>query len=149
MRSEIEAKTASGRKTKSVARGVNAHRLTCGNAAWSVSYRGPIGVKDLVDGGREIPDTRARDDDRVPSAVCFLRDPEESSAIVFTKLHVETLPFDLEFFRLDDAVHFRKRRSLGQSAYRMEANSATPVAAVYDRRFRPGRRPVSLDLPSR
>jgi len=107
MRSEIEAKTASGRKTKSVARGVNAQRLTCGDAARSVSYRGPIGVKDLVDGGREIPYTRARDDDRVPSTVRFLRDPEKSPPIVFTKLDVKTLPFDLEFFRLDDAVHFR------------------------------------------
>jgi hypothetical protein len=41
---------------------------------------------------------------------------------------VETLPFDLELFRLDNAIHFRKRRSLGQLAYRMEANSARPIA---------------------
>jgi hypothetical protein len=47
----------------------------------------------------------ARDNDRVPSSVRFLRDPEKSAAIVFTKLHVETLPFDLELFRLDDAIH--------------------------------------------
>jgi len=66
-----------------------------------------IGVKHLVDGGREINYTRARDDNRVPSAVRFLRDPEKSPAIVFTKFNVETLPFDLEFFRLDNAVHFR------------------------------------------
>jgi hypothetical protein len=91
-----------------------------------VSHRCPTGVKDLVDGGREITNTRARDDDRIPSAVRFLGDPEKSTAIVFTKLDVETLPFDLELFRLDDAIHFRNRRSLGQSAYRMEANSAGP-----------------------
>src|SRR4051794_39698428 len=81
-------------------------------------------VKDLVDGGGEVTHARARDDDGVPSAVRFLGNPKKSPAIVFTKLNVETLPFDLKLFRLDDAVHFRKRRSLGQSAYRMEANSA-------------------------
>jgi len=84
----------------------------------------PSSVKDLVDGRREITDPCARDDDCVPPAMRFLGDPKKPAAVVFTKLDVETLPFDLELFRLDDAVHFRKRRSLGQSAYRMEANSA-------------------------
>ena len=99
-------------------------------------------VKDLVDGSREVTYARARDDDRVPSTVRFLGDPEKSPAIVFTKLNVETLPFDLELFRLDDAIHFRKRRSLGQSAYRMEANSAAlAVAPIYHRRGF-GRAPV-------
>jgi hypothetical protein len=37
---------------------------------------------------------------------------------------VETLPFDLKLFRVDDAVHFsEKRSSLGRSAYRVEAKS--------------------------
>src|ERR1700755_2547489 len=110
-----------------------------------VSHCGWIGVKHLVDGGREMNHSRARDNDCIPSAVRFLRDPEKSAAIVFTKLDVKTLPFDLELFRLDNAVHFRKRRSLGQSAYRMEANSAGVIPAVYDRRFLPRRRLVSLD----
>jgi hypothetical protein len=81
-------------------------------------------MKDFVDGGGEVTHARARDDDCVPAAVRFFSDPKKSSAIVFTKLNVETLAFDLELFRLDDAIHFRKRRSLGQSACRMEANSA-------------------------
>jgi hypothetical protein len=84
-------------------------------------------VKHFVDGGREMNDTRARDDDRVPSPVRFFGDPEKSAAIVFTEFDVETLPFDLELFRLDDAVHFpEKRSSLGRLAYRVEAKSAAP-----------------------
>jgi hypothetical protein len=104
-------------------------------------------VKDFVDGGREVTHAGAWNDDRVPSAVRFLGNPEKSPAIVFTKLDVKTLPFDLEFFRLDNAIHFRKRRSVGQSAYRMEANSVAASTAVYDRRFLPRRRPVSLGFP--
>jgi hypothetical protein len=96
-----------------------------------MSHCCPSNVKDLVDRGRKVTHPRARDDDCIPSAVRFLGDPKKSPAIVFTKLNVKTLPFDLELFRFDDAIHFRKRRSLGQSAYRMEANSAA-VAGIDD-----------------
>jgi hypothetical protein len=102
----------------------------CDVATLLMSYGCSAGMKHGLDGRREINHARTRDNDRVPSAVRFFRDPEKSAAIVFTKLHVKTLPFYLEFFRLDNAVHFRKRRSLGQSAYRMEANSAGALPAV-------------------
>lgn len=73
-----------------------------------VSHSCATGVKHLVDRGREITNPGARDNDRVPSPVRFLRDPEKSPAVVFTKLDVETLSFDLELLRLDDAIHFPK-----------------------------------------
>jgi len=73
-----------------------------------VSHSRATGVKHLVDRSREINHPGARDDDGIPSPVRFLCDPEKSTAIVFTKLDVETLAFDLELFRLDDAVHFPK-----------------------------------------
>jgi hypothetical protein len=37
---------------------------------------------------------------------------------------VESLALDLELFRLDDTIHFRKHRSLGQPSRELEANSA-------------------------
>src|SRR2546421_12893438 len=77
------------------------------------------GVKDFANRGGKIPDTRARHDDGVPPPVRFLGDSEKLSAIVLTKLHVETLPFDLELLCLDDAVHFRKTeqsRAVGLSS---------------------------------
>jgi hypothetical protein len=103
---------------------VSTHATDCVGVLALVSHCCASSVKDFVDGGCEVTHARARDDDCVPPAVRFFGDPKKSPAIVFTKLNVETLPFDLELFRLDDAIHFRKRRSLGQSACRMEANSA-------------------------
>jgi len=82
--------------------------MTCGDATRLVNHSRATGVKHLVDRGREITDPGTRDDDRIPSPVRFLRDPEKPPAIVFTKLNVKTLPFDLELFRLDDAIHFPK-----------------------------------------
>src|SRR4051812_10268513 len=113
---------ASGRKTKSAARAVNA-RSRVRRALVSHSYA--AGVKHLADRRREITDAGARHDDRVPSPVRFLGDTEEPSAIVFAILHVKALTLDLELFRLDDAIHFsEKRSSLGDSAPLVEANSA-------------------------
>jgi len=94
----------SGRKTKSAAGRVDARAPKEG----LVSYTRANAVKHLINRGREIYHAGARNDDRIPPSVRFLGDPEESPAIVFTKLHVETLPFDLKLFRVDDAVHFPK-----------------------------------------
>jgi hypothetical protein len=90
-----------------------------------VSHSVAAGVKDFANRSRKITDASTRHDDRVPASVRFLGDPEKSSAIVFAKLHVKTLSLYLEFFRVDDAVHFpEKQRSLGRSAYRVEEKSA-------------------------
>ena len=82
------------------------------------------GVQDLSDRGCEIAHASARNDDRVPATVRFLGDAKELPAIVLPEFHVKTLPFDLEFFRVDDAVHIGKRRSVGVFPTRGEANSA-------------------------
>ena len=65
-------------------------------------------AEDLADRRRKIIHARAGHDDRIAAAVCFLGDPEETSAIVLAILHVKTLSLDLELFRFDDAIHFRK-----------------------------------------
>jgi hypothetical protein len=36
----------------------------------------------------------------------FLNDTQEFSALIFAELNVEMLPLDLQFFRLDDVIHF-------------------------------------------
>jgi len=104
MKSKFDERSGSGRKAKFAAPRVNAlppqERL--------VSYTRANAVKHLINRGREIYHAGARNDDRIPPSVRFLGDPKEASAIVFTKLHVETLPFDLKLFRVDDAVHFPK-----------------------------------------
>src|ERR1700674_4915010 len=52
--------------------------------------------EDFADRRGEIAYARARDDDRIAATVCFLGDAQESSAVVFTKLNVETFPLDLQ-----------------------------------------------------
>ncbi len=55
---------------------------------------------------REVIDTCAGHDDAVPAAVSFLRDAQESAALVLTELDVEMLALNLQFFRLNDVIHF-------------------------------------------
>src|SRR4029434_5453032 len=47
-----------------------------------------------------------RHDDAVAAAMSFLSDAQEFPALVLTKLHVEMLTLNLQFFRLDDVIHF-------------------------------------------
>jgi len=77
-----------------------------------VSYTVAAGVKNLTNRCGKITDAGARDNDCISSPVRFLGDPKESSAIVFSKLHVKTLSLYLEFFRVDDAVHFPKNSAV-------------------------------------
>ncbi len=44
-------------------------------------------------------------DDGIAPAVCLFRDPQELTAIVFSKLHLKVLSLNLEFLRFDDVVH--------------------------------------------
>jgi hypothetical protein len=62
-------------------------------------------MQDFTDRRGEIAHARARHDDRVSTAVRFLGDAQEFPAIVFPKLNVKTLALNLEFLRVDDAVH--------------------------------------------
>jgi hypothetical protein len=40
------------------------------------------------------------------AAVSFFGDAQESPALVFPELHVETLALNLQFSRLDNVIHF-------------------------------------------
>jgi hypothetical protein len=54
----------------------------------------------------------------------FLGDAQESPAIVLAELHVEMLALNLQFFRLDDVVHFALRSpSLGTGGRKWKKNS--------------------------
>jgi hypothetical protein len=66
------------------------------------------GMEHLADRRHKIAHACARDDDRVPPPVRFLSNAEKFSAIILAELHMKAFPFDLELFRLDDAVHFPK-----------------------------------------
>ena len=67
------------------------------------------GAEHFADRRREIIHAGAWNNDRVPSAMRFFGDTKEFSAIVFAKLNVKTLSFDLKLLCFDNAVHFRKR----------------------------------------
>src|SRR5581483_11515567 len=54
---------------------------------------------------RKIINAGARYNDAVSAAVSFFGDAQEPSAHVFSELHVEMLPFYLQFSRLDDVIH--------------------------------------------
>ena len=54
----------------------------------------------------KVVDAGTGHDDAVAAAMSFLRDAQESSAVVFPELHVEMLALDLQFSRLNDVVHF-------------------------------------------
>jgi hypothetical protein len=63
-------------------------------------------IQHFANGGGEILEPGARNNDCVPPAMRFFGDTQKLPAIVFTKLDVEMLTFDLKLFRLDDIVHF-------------------------------------------
>jgi len=91
-------------------------------ATRSLSRR-PLGVFDyFVDSRSELIYARARDDDGIAAAVCFLGDAKKFAAVVLTKFHVKMLTLDLQFPRLDEIIHVcKKPRSLGRSASKREA----------------------------
>jgi hypothetical protein len=80
--------------------------------------------ENIADGGGEITQPRAWDDDRVPPAVSFLGDTKEFSALVLTEFEVKTLPFDLNFLRFENAVHLKTFLSLTNPFLELEAKSA-------------------------
>src|SRR5687767_4701295 len=81
-------------------------------------------AQDLTDRGGEIIYARAGHYDRVSASVRFLRDPEKFTALVLAKLDVKTLSLDLELFGFDDAIHFRKRRSVWRPFPQMQVNTS-------------------------
>ena len=63
------------------------------------------GPENVADRRREIIQSCARHNDRVPPAVSFLGYPQEFSTLVLAEFEMKPLPFDLNFLRFENAVH--------------------------------------------
>jgi hypothetical protein len=62
----------------------------------------------------------------------FFGDAQESSALVFSELHVEMLALYLQFSRLDDVIHFPvKAPTLTHPFWGMEEKSAEFVQILW------------------
>jgi hypothetical protein len=94
-------------------------------SAQRLSWRGLAVGQNLSNYRRKIINARTRHDDAVAAAVSFLGNAQESPAVILAELNVEMLPFNLQFSRLDDVIHFfLAAPTLPQPIHRMEAKSA-------------------------
>ena len=81
-----------------------------------LSWRGFAVRKNFSNRRRKVINARARHDDAIAAAVSFLCDTQEFTALIFPELDIEMLALNLQFFRLDDVVHFALRApSLGHA----------------------------------
>src|SRR5437762_10585239 len=94
------------------------------SAVQRLSWRGFAVRKNVSNCRRKLINAGTRHDDAVPAAVSFLGDAQESSAVVLPELDVEMLALNLQFFRLDDVIHFASRApSLGSGRPKWKKNS--------------------------
>ena len=64
----------------------------------------------------------------------FLGDAQEFPAIVLAELHIEMFTLNLQFFRLDDVIHFPlKPQTLPHPFWGMEEKSAEFVQILWGR----------------
>jgi len=111
MRKSIAADTAASTESES--------------AVQRLSWRAFAVRKNVSNRRRKVINAGTRHNDAVAAAVSFLGDTQESPAIILAELHVEMLPFDLQFSRLDDVIHFYLRPpTLSHPRGAMEAKSA-------------------------
>ena len=88
-----------------------------------LSWRGFAVRKNFRNYRRKVINAGARHDDAVAAAVSFLCDTQEPAAFIFPELDIEVLTLDLQFFRLDDVVHFALRAlSLGSRTLKWKKN---------------------------
>ena len=88
-----------------------------------LSWGGFAVRKNFSNCRRKLINARARNDDAVAAAVSFLGDPQEPAAVVLPELDIEMLALNLQFFRLDDVVHFALRPpSLGSRPLKWKKN---------------------------
>jgi hypothetical protein len=88
-----------------------------------LSWGGFAVRKNFSNRRRKLINARARHDDAVTAAVSFLGDPQEPAAVVLPELDIEMLALNLQFFRLDDVVHFALRPpSLGSRPLKWKKN---------------------------
>ena len=74
-----------------------------------------LGCRGAVAGSQHFPNRRseivyagARHDDRISAAVRLFGNTKKLPTIVFAELHMKAFPFNLELFRFDNTIHFRK-----------------------------------------
>jgi hypothetical protein len=88
-----------------------------------LSWRGLAVGKNCSNRRRKVINARARHDNAVSAAVSFLGDTQESTALVLPELDIEMLALNLQFFRLDDVIHFALRApSLGNETLKWKKN---------------------------
>jgi hypothetical protein len=96
------------------------------SAVQRLSWRGFAIGQNFSNRRRKIINAGTRHDDAIAASVSFLGNAQESPAIILAKLHVEMLPFNLQFSRLDDVIHFYLRPpTLPHPARPMEEKSAS------------------------
>ena len=74
-----------------------------------LSWRGFAVCQNFSNDRRKLINAGARHDDAVPTPMSFLSDTQEFTAVVLPELDIEMLALNLQFFRLDDVVHFALR----------------------------------------
>jgi len=79
------------------------------NCLQRLSWRAFAIRKNFRNRRSKIINARARHDDAVPAAMSFLGDTQEPAALILPELDIKMLALNLQFFRLDDAVHFALR----------------------------------------
>src|SRR6476660_10195366 len=88
-----------------------------------LSWRGFAVCQNFSNDRRKLINAGARYDDAVPTPMSFLSDTQEFTAVVLPELDIEMLALNLQFFRLDDVVHFALRApSLGSRTLKWKKN---------------------------
>src|SRR6476660_7629565 len=88
-----------------------------------LSWRGFAVCQNFSNDRRKVINAGARHDDAVAAAMSFLSDAQEFTAVVLPEFDIEMLALNLQFFRLDDVVHFALRApSLGSGTLKWKKN---------------------------
>ena len=91
--------------------------------SWGLSWRGFAVCKNFSNRRCKVINAGARHDDAITASVSFLSDTQEPAALIFPELDIEVLALNLQFFRLDDVVHFALRPpSLGSRPLKWKKN---------------------------
>jgi len=116
-RDDVNGRVRPQRRTGTPRRGVPTN---CGQP---LSWRCFAVRKNVRNRRRKLFNAGTRHDDTVTAAVSFLSDAQEPAALIFPELDVEVLALNLQFFRLDDVVHFALRPpSLGTRPLKWKKN---------------------------
>src|SRR5437762_2841350 len=74
--------------------------------------------QNFRNGRCKVINAGTRNDDAVAAAVSFLGDAQEFPTIILAELHVKMLTLNLQFFRLDNVIHYSWSRRLYGSRFR-------------------------------